>query len=471
MSARILIVDDMLVTVKMLSARLAAEYYDVLTATDGPSALKAVERDDPDLVLLDIMMPGMDGFEVCRRIKENPATTHIPVVMVTALSDQADRVRGLDVGADDFLTKPVSDATLFARIRSMVRLKQTCDQWRLREETTQKLGFLPEQAVVCTESGCSGRVMVVDERRVQAAAVEAILAEDHDEVIIATSARDAAGEAAAKDVDMVIISLTSTSDEPLRLASRLRTSEATRQLPILLIGDEDDSGRLIKALELGANDYIFRPLDNQELRARVRTQIRRKRYHDRLRANFLHNLSLALIDSLTNLYNRRYFGSHLDAAMRRMSENDKPVSLLMIDIDHFKSVNDVHGHAVGDEVLCEVAQRIARNIRGIDLAARYGGEEFVVIMPDTPLDVALGVAGRLCEKMAEQPVAVSGAAPIPVTISIGVAQSQGAADTPKALLQRADAALYDAKNGGRNRVMPRVVDALAPVPEPQVRQG
>jgi two-component system cell cycle response regulator len=144
----------------------------------------------------------------------------------------------------------------------------------------------------------------------------------------------------------------------------------------------------------------------------------------------------------------------------------------MIDVDHFKSINDVHGHAAGDEVLCEVAQRIGRNIRGIDLAARYGGEEFVVVMPDTPLDVALGVAERLCEKMAEQPIAASGAAaPIPVTVSIGVAQSEGPTDTPRALLQRADAALYVAKNSGRNRVMPRLVDVLAPVPEPQARQG
>jgi two-component system cell cycle response regulator len=466
MSARILIVDDVVAAVKMLSAKLAAEYYDVLTALDGLNALKLAERDDPDLVLLDVMMPGMDGFEICRRIKENPVTTHIPVVMVTALNDQVDRVRGLDAGADDFLSKPISDVVLFSRVRSMVRLKRTCDQWRLREETTQKLGFLPEQTVVHIESGRDGRVMVIDESRIEATTIKTILAEDHDEVIVADLAGGTSVETAAESGDVIIVSLSAGSDTPLRLAARLRATEATRHLPILLIGEEEDSGRLIKALELGANDYVFRPIDSQELKARVRTQIRRKRYHDRLRANFLHNLSLALTDDLTGLHNRRFFDSHLDTAMRRMSENNKPLSLLMIDIDHFKTINDTHGHAAGDEILREVAQRLARNVRGIDLAARYGGEEFVVVMPDTSLEVAVSVAERLCGKMAGSPVvAASAGTPISTTLSVGAAQSAGPMDTAQALLRRADAALYGAKNGGRNQVRPRYADIVPAVSE------
>jgi len=127
MPARILVVDDMPASVKVLEAKLASEYYDVLTATDGPSALEIIHKHDPDLVLLDVMMPGMDGVEVCRHIKENPDTTHIPVVMVSALKDADDMVRCLDVGADDFLTKPVNDITLFARVRSLVRLKRMLD--------------------------------------------------------------------------------------------------------------------------------------------------------------------------------------------------------------------------------------------------------------------------------------------------------------------------------------------------------
>ena len=127
MSARVLVVDDILPNVKLLEAKLASEYYDVLTATNGMDALEKVASQSPDIVLLDVMMPGMDGFEVCARIKADPSTAHIPVVMVTALTDTADRIKGLEAGADDFLSKPLNDIALMSRVRSLVRLKMTVD--------------------------------------------------------------------------------------------------------------------------------------------------------------------------------------------------------------------------------------------------------------------------------------------------------------------------------------------------------
>ena len=133
MSARVLVVDDILANVKLLEAKLTAEYFDVVTALSGQEALDLIEVNHPDIVLLDIMMPGMDGFEVCRRIKANPASMHVPVVMVTALDQPSDRVEGLECGADDFLTKPVDDIALFARVRSLVRLKMMTDELRVRE--------------------------------------------------------------------------------------------------------------------------------------------------------------------------------------------------------------------------------------------------------------------------------------------------------------------------------------------------
>ena len=453
MSARILIVDNSPSSIKMLAAKLSSEYYEVLTAEDGAAALAAVDRDAPDIVLLDVMMPGMDGFEVCRRIKENPLNTHIPVVMITALGSNEDRVKGLDAGADDFLTKPIEDTTLFARIRSLVRLKHMLEQWRLRGATSERLGFIDETGDII-DSGTDAHIILVDDSTVQKNKIIASLGNDQHRVTVVDD-YEASGRVVDLGGDVVVISLSSDSDAPLRKASRLRSLDLTRQVPILLIGDVEDQDLFIKALELGINDYIMRPLDDLELIARVRTQVRRKQYQDRLHKVFLQHLSLALTDVLTGLHNRRYLSTHLDAVMDRMRISEKPVSLLMIDADHFKQVNDTYGHSVGDEVLKEIGQRILRNIRGFDLAARYGGEEFTVVMPDTPVEVALGVADRLCVKMANEPISVSGSKDkIVVTLSIGVSVSRGPDETAENLLKQADEAMYKAKKAGRNQVIP-----------------
>ena len=454
MPARILVVDDLPASVKVLEAKLTSEYYDVLTATDGAAALEIINEHDPDLVLLDVIMPGMDGVEVCRRIKENPETTHIPVVMVTSLHDADDRVRCLDAGADDFLSKPVNDITLFARVRSLVRLKRMLDQWRMRKETTKMLGFQPPRDSSRLDNGSNARIYLAADNAVERSAISEILSEDHDLVIDIEPSEASSEQVAKGDADVVIVGLGDEGDGPLRLCSHLRSLDETRQLPILLIGNEDDMGRLIKALEMGINDYILRPINKHELLARVRTQVRRKRYQDRLQTDLLHSLSLALTDSLTGLHNRRYLSMHLETVMKRMVESDKPMCLLMIDIDHFKKINDTHGHAAGDTVLSSLAHRIAGNMRGFDLVARYGGEEFVAVLPDTSVEVAQQVANRLCETISHDPFPIGNeGVRVTITLSVGIAHALGKGDTPEAIIERADGALYQAKNLGRNRVI------------------
>ena len=441
--------------VKLLAAKLTREYFDVLTAYNGQQALELVKKESPDIVLLDVMMPGMDGFEVCQRIRSDPETMHIPVVMVTALSDISDRVRGLEAGADDFLTKPVNDIALFARVRSLVRLKMMMDEWRLRETTSGHFGMLSNGVNLLSESTEKAKVLVLEDSPLDLDKITETLRRDGSNVYSAANCAGALERALGEEFDLVIVSLTLLNEDGLRLCSQLRSHERTRQVPILLMIDEGDLQRVAKGLELGANDYVIKPIDRNELQARVRTQVRRKRYQDRLRANYEQSLSLALTDSLTGVFNRRYVSAHLPRLLDRAADSNKPVSILMFDIDHFKRVNDTFGHDVGDEVLREVAIRSARNLRNFDLVARLGGEEFVVIMPDTDGESALMVAERLRQRIGDTPFAVS--APIgeiTVTVSVGVAVGGRVGDTVDTLIKRADEALYEAKRSGRNRVIP-----------------
>lgn len=453
MTARVLVVDDVPANVKLLEARLSAEYFDVTTAYSGAEALAICERAECDIVLLDVMMPDMDGFEVCRRLKTSPLTHHIPVVMVTALDQPSDRVTGLDAGADDFLTKPVSDVALIARVRSLTRLKMMTDELRMRAVTSREIGIQSPELEAIAETGRGGRILLVDDRRASYERLAAMIASDNT-VAIESDPNGALFRAAEGNYELLIVSLGLQNFDGLRLCSQLRSLERTRNLPILAIADGDDQARLTRGLEIGINDYLVRPVDKNELQARVRTQIRKKRYTERLRDNVQFSIEAAITDALTGLHNRRYMETHLAALVDQAAARGKPLSVLVLDIDFFKAINDTHGHDAGDDVLREFAIRVRKSIRGIDLACRYGGEEFVIVMPETDMAVAGTVAERLRRRIATEPFPIDrGQRQIDVTISIGLAGLEGADDTAANILKRADQALYRAKRDGRNRVV------------------
>jgi len=450
MSARILVVDDIEANVRLLEAKLTAEYYEVSSAMDGPTALAMASRDLPDIILLDVMMPGMDGFTVCRKLKEDPTTRHIPVVLITALDGRVDRIQGLESGASDFLTKPIDDVMLFARVRSLTRFKLVIDELRQREASGRRMGVIAGAAARL--DGLGGRVLIVDDNERQAQRIAAELGVEHRPVI--ESDPEKAKISAGGPVDLVIVNAAAKSFDGLRFTAALRSEERSRQLPVLAMVDPDDRGRMVKALEIGVNDILPRPVDPQELSARVKTQIQRKRYTDYLRNNLDHSLELAVTDQLTGLHNRRYMTGQLDSLVKRAVMGGEPVSALLIDIDFFKKINDTFGHDIGDEVLREFALRLASNVRAIDLPCRFGGEEFVVVMPDTALADALRIAERIRNHVAGSPFKVGPTKEeLTVTISIGVSATSGEGDTPEALLKRADQGVYQAKASGRNAVV------------------
>jgi len=452
-TARILVVDDVPANVKLLEARLSAEYFDVVTAMNGIEALAICERAECDIVLLDVMMPDMDGFEVCRRIKGNRATHHIPVLMVTALDHPSDRVRGLEAGADDFLTKPVSEMALIARVRSLARLKMMVDELRMRALTSREIGIQDPENAAIADTGRSGKILIVDDRVSSYERLSSMLADQH-AVEVEPNPNEALFRVAEGNYDLVVVSLALENYDALRLCSQLRSLDRTRNVSILAITDGEDDTRMNRGLEIGINDYLTRPIDKNELQARVRTQIRKKRYTERLRDNVQMSIELAITDSLTGLYNRRYMESHLTTLVEQAATRGKPLTALVLDIDYFKAINDTHGHDAGDDVLREFATRIRKAIRGIDLACRYGGEEFVIVMPETDMAVATVVAERLRRRIASERFSIQQvASAIEVTISVGIATLDTADDTAASILKRADQALYRAKRDGRNRVV------------------
>lgn len=452
MTARILVVDDVPANVKLLEARLLAEYFDVLTAEDGFKALQICESTHVDLILLDIMMPGISGFEVCERLKADPRFAHIPVVMVTALDQPADRVRGLKAGADDFLTKPVNDLQLVSRVKSLVRLKTLTDELRIRAETAHEVGL--EDMVKGTDGREEpGQVLLVDSRAGSQERIVRTL-KPVAQVMAMSDPQAALFEAAESSFDLVIVNANFDDYDPLRLCSQLRSLERTRFLPLLIVTEHGEEDLVVRALDLGVNDYIVRPIDPNELVARSLTQIKRKRYNDRLRTSVRQTIELAVTDGLTGLNNRRYLDSHLRTLFNRAAARGRALSVCITDIDRFKQVNDTFGHDAGDDILREFASRVRSTVRGADLACRYGGEEFVVVMPDTDAATAHVIAERLRGLIEDRPFVIrSSGEAVRLTASLGVACNEAGAETPEQLLKQADKALYEAKNGGRNRVV------------------
>ena len=453
MPGRILLVEDSDANRLILRTRLNKEYYDVVEAVDGETALAMVEAEKPDLILLDIVMPGIDGFEVCRRLKSSPETLHIPVVMLTALDQREDKVKGLEAGADDFVSKPPDEVALLSRVDSLTRTKMMVDELALRGQTSGGTNGEEMLNIARARTFPNSEVLIVSPDEAQARIMrEAIVRDIQCNVEIATSIDDAMSLVEFIGVDAAVIDSQIRRDDPLRFGSILRSRPETRQAATLLVVPENDRDLAMRALEIGFNDYISNPVDLVELAARMRSQLRRKHYADQLRENMRTSMVQAVTDPLTGAYNRRYANIHLDALIEQAREKNTELAVMILDLDRFKLVNDTYGHGAGDMVLREFAERLQANVRGVDLVARMGGEEFMVVMPD----ISPGLASEIAERVrsaTEEPQFVidEDGQTIPVTVSIGFAVLQKS-ETVFEVVRRADEALYASKHGGRNRV-------------------
>jgi two-component system cell cycle response regulator len=328
------------------------------------------------------------------------------------------------------------------------------DELRMRAVTSKEIGLQSPEREAVLDTGRGGHVLIVDDRPSSYERIVTTLSAEHT-VDVEPNPNEALFRSAEGNYDLVLVSLNLQEFDGLRLCSQIRSLERTRNLPILALAESDSTAKLARGLEIGVNDYLVRPIDKNEMLARVRTQIKKKRYTERLRDNMQMSIELAITDGLTGLFNRRYMETHLGTLVDQSAARGKPITVLVLDIDYFKAINDSYGHDAGDDVLREFSLRIRKATRNIDLACRYGGEEFVIVMPETDMAVATAVAERLRRRIATEPFAIQkGARHLEVTISIGIAALSGVGDDAATILKRADQALYRAKRDGRNRVVP-----------------
>lgn len=453
MTGKILIVDDVSTNRIVMKVKLASAYYDTLQAATGAEALKLARDASPDLILLDINLPDVNGIEVCTRLKSDPVTRTIPIVMVSSSRNLDQRIRALRAGAEDVFWKPFEDVMLLARLRAILRAREAERELGLRHQTYRELGFAepaagferPATVVLINED--------LDEARrwtenLSGAIRGGVLTLTPDDALIALDDRP------TPDV-VVLRARADRSGESLRLLSELRSRRSTRFASVCVVVPPGALDLASMALDIGANDLIETEATAEEILLRVQGQIRRKRQSDRLRASLEDGLKLAMTDPLTGLHNRRYALPHLSRIARHAHDTGRDFAVMVLDLDRFKSVNDTWGHAAGDAVLIEVASRFRSNLRAIDLVARIGGEEFLVVLPDIGVDAAKATAERLRRVIEERPVGLSGGQDVPVTLSIGLAMARGADFTEAevdSLVQCADRALMGAKSDGRNQV-------------------
>ncbi len=451
MTGKILIVDDAKANRMILHALLERDYYTVFEAEDGIEAIEIAREKSPDLILLDYMMPRLNGLETCKRLKANPQTMNTPVVMVTSSDRIEEKNATLAAGADDFLTKPINQEVLFARIRNLLRVKTLMDELHLRGETASEYG-LPQFRMEDFEKVEQKLLLIASTLQTGEEWKSALQPLGNFHIQICAKEEAALQMAETQNFDALVVAENlSDGGVGMRLIANLRAHWKNRDLTILFLAQSGTNAGL-RALELGSNDYMLEPFDPTELATRLRTQSRRIWLAKSLREQFNKQLRLSVIDPLTELHNRRYLDDYMPKLLNRAKRDQTKIALMILDLDHFKSINDDYGHDFGDAVLVEFARRARESLRAADLIVRFGGEEFVIITPGVTSEQARNISERLRKLVAGTPFETATGEFAKVTTSVGVTMIEPGEDDLKAILKRADEALYLSKEKGRNQV-------------------
>ncbi len=427
-AARILIVDDELANRKLLEVLLTHEGYATASAASGDEALALIGEQPPDLILLDVMMPTLNGYEVARILKAHPLSLHIPIILISALSDRAARLAGLDAGAEDFISKPFHRDELRLRVRNLLRLKSVGDEVRdnslLLEENVQA-HTIDLQRFRTAMDATADVLALVDRDTMRYIEVNAagcrLCGYSREELLSMSPAQlfDAEAGQMERDFDAIIAGDT-----------RSETRES-------MLRRKDGSEVCVEV-----NRQALRTPDGWTIVSVGRDITERKAAEARLQ-------QLANYDPLTHLPNRRLFQESLAKAIEQADVLNLQAVLLFLDVDNFKDINDTLGHAVGDELLRGISERLLATTYGRDSVGRLGGDEFGIILmtPHDP-ELAVNVAQKIHDSLAV-PFKLSGHT-VATSVSIGITMYPTDTTDVDALARYADMAMYEAKRSGRN---------------------
>ena len=449
----ILIVDDEPLNVKLLSSKLAVAEYETVSAFNGKTALEIAQTKPPDLILLDIMMPEMDGYEVTEILKQDPETKDIPIILITALDGTEDKLKGLEAGADEFLNKPVNTAELLARVKSLLRLKLYQDQLKARTDPQAFLASQGEGDTVSQREVHLPTILLVEDNEKDVRLIQSYLQGEAYHMEVVKTGEETISKVLKDKIDLVLLDILLPGMDGFEVVKRLKEMEEAENIQILAITSLQDMESKIKGIELGADDYLVKPINKHEIRVRIKSLVKKKAYLDTLQDGYQTAVFSAITDRLTGLYNRAYFDHNIRLELKRAERQKIPLSLILMDIDDFKYYNDSFGHLTGDGILRTLGKLAKESIREIDSAVRYGGEEFAFLLPSTDKEGALVVAERLrCIIFDHDFFSENKLTAKRLSVSLGLAVYPDEADSLEELIQNADNQLYRAKREGKNRV-------------------
>ena len=458
MHGKVLVIDPIATNRIVLRVKLAANHYDMAQADSVADAMRAIAQSTPDLILCADTLPDGGPLRLMARLRKAGLAGKVPMIVLSSDDAPAVRLQLLAAGVDDVLPKPVEDMLLLARARSVIRAYASASEWKLRDGTSRALGFAEPNA----HFGPAQHARIVSYDPTCIELWRPALGRKSTATLSTCLPGDAVSDHSpghAPDAFILVVE-PGTGGDMLGLLATIRSHADTRHSAILAVLIEPDARLGAQLLDMGANDLMAFDRDPAELALRLAAQLTRKRMTDALRDTVRSGIEAAVIDPLTGLHNRRYAMPHLARIAERAAQTGKPFAVMVADMDHFKAINDTHGHAAGDAVLVETATRLRENLRAVDLVARIGGEEFLIVLPGAELANAKKAAQRLCRVIRDTAFEVPGQpVGIPATISVGMTvydptnrAAQTSAHSPETLLDRADKALYGAKAKGRDRV-------------------